>query len=126
MLTGLTEQRALQSLTKGIKEATDSGRQKELLSSARLALRIFFSMNNPGLTEVCVSPFICAILMASWPAVQHLLLSHPWRDKGVLLPFTHARLHSLPPVSLVLCLTKALFDLSCLTECHCIECCLLP
>lgn len=43
-----------QNLTAGIKEATDAGRQKELLSSARLALRIFFSMNNPGLTEVCV------------------------------------------------------------------------
>ena len=42
----------VQSLTSGIKEATDPGRQRELLSSARLALRIFFSMNNPGLTEV--------------------------------------------------------------------------
>ena len=48
---------APQSLTSGIKEATDSSRQKELLSSARLALRIFFSMNNPGLTEVCLLPF---------------------------------------------------------------------
>ena len=52
----------LQSLTNSIKEATDAGRQKELLSSARLALRIFFSMNNPGLTEVRMLPFVCTTL----------------------------------------------------------------
>ena len=52
----------LQSLTNSIREATDAGRQKELLCSARLALRIFFSMNNPGLTEVRMSPFINAAL----------------------------------------------------------------
>ena len=78
MLTGLTEQHALQNLTNGIKEATDSGRQKELLSSVRLALRIFFSMNNPGLTEVCVSPFIrtitdgflaCCAASPPWPSL---------------------------------------------------------
>lgn len=42
----------LQSLTNSIKETTDPARLKDLLASARLALRIFYSMNSPGLTEV--------------------------------------------------------------------------
>lgn len=54
----------LQSLTSSIKETTDPARLKELLASARLALRIFYSMNNPGLTEVphhplCGSNALC-------------------------------------------------------------------
>ena len=42
----------MQGLTNGIREASDPATLKQLLSSTRLVLRIFFSMNNPGLTEV--------------------------------------------------------------------------
>ena len=55
----------LQGLTNGIKEASDPAALKQLLASARLALRIFFSMNSPGLTEV---PFLPA-----WAPISAIL-----------------------------------------------------
>lgn len=55
----------LQSLTSSITETTDPARLKELLASARLALRIFYSMNSPGLTEVPHHP-LCGSSAPCW------------------------------------------------------------
>jgi hypothetical protein len=43
----------VQGISKQIKESSGDVRQlQQLLCSARLVLRIFFSLNSPGLTEV--------------------------------------------------------------------------
>ena len=42
----------------------------ELLSSARLVCRIFYSLNSPGLTEVRLSP------LTRWPALGTTALAH--------------------------------------------------
>ena len=71
----------MQGLTNGIREASDPGALKQLLSSTRLVLRIFFSMNNPGLTEVGgpLSSWSNFSLSACWVPVQGWILYHRQR-----------------------------------------------
>ena len=67
----------MQGLTNGIREASDPATLKQLLSSTRLVLRIFFSMNNPGLTEVRGPHSSCTICtpMACFLSVRGCIVS---------------------------------------------------
>lgn len=48
--------KALDTQLESATQAKDTNQAKSLLSSIRLALRVFFSLNSPGLTEVSNKP----------------------------------------------------------------------
>lgn len=45
----------LQKLGKELQSTNQTSNGKQVLGSIRLLLRVFFSLNSPGLTEVCSS-----------------------------------------------------------------------
>ena len=45
----------LQKLGKELESTGQSPNGKQILGSIRLLLRVFFSLNSPGLTEVCIN-----------------------------------------------------------------------
>lgn len=90
---------ALKSLTQQVQGASpgDTATLKQLLGTARLALRTFFSMNSPGLTPVralwqyaptarrqavlaghhgCMRRPHCSTCSPAWPATAELLPAH--------------------------------------------------
>ena len=64
----------------GAADQGDGAAVRQLLLTARLALRIFFSMNSPGLTPV--RPSASAAWRLAQRAQQQRLQQHPLRSRG--------------------------------------------
>lgn len=64
----------LQWLVKAVQSSQDSASCKQVLDSTRLLLRVFFSLNSPGLTEVC--PFTTKYQTA-WQTLLKINLTQP-------------------------------------------------
>lgn len=48
----------LQRLVRELQASTETAQCKQILDSSRLLLRVFFSLNSPGLTEVTIVSYL--------------------------------------------------------------------